>query len=412
MPCNQWIYILFLIWTLPLTVYAEQNSSGKEWTRTQPDGSVLTAENLSNLLANHKKWLQAPDRKPEDRHKFGRYNLSGADLRSANLEKADLGETDFTGAILYQAKLMDALLNEAILDDAKLQGADLSKALMGGASCYGANFIRTNLREADMRLVNLTKADLSGADLTRVSLHKADLTGCKYEPKEGCAPDTSSVASAIGLSSLRYESSPIGLTELKEAFKKSGFREQEREVTYARNRCHREILQNSGKIAAVFEGLSTLVLFEYSSDYGLSPGRALRIIVYLWVVFAIFYMVAIVFPIGRSGILVVPSNAKNGRRLCFQSLTDSTSVKKPTGIGRIITVWVRVLRIGFYFSLLSAFSIGWRELNVGNWITRLQRREYTLKPQEWVRTIAGLQSLISVYLLALWVLTYFGRPFE
>jgi hypothetical protein len=30
----------------------------------------------------------------------------------------------------------------------------------------------------------------------------------------------------------------------------------------------------------------------------------------------------------------------------------------------------------------------------------------------WVRVIAGMQSLLSLYLLAIWLLTYFGRPFE
>jgi len=72
----------------------------------------------------------------------------------------------------------------------------------------------------------------------------------------------------------------------------------------------------------------------------------------------------------------------------------------------------RALGLGLFFSLLSAFQIGWRELNVGNWITRLQPREYTLRATGWVRVVSGAQSLLSVYLLALWVLTYFGRPFE
>jgi hypothetical protein len=35
-----------------------------------------------------------------------------------------------------------------------------------------------------------------------------------------------------------------------------------------------------------------------------------------------------------------------------------------------------------------------------------------LRATGWVRFVAGLQSLLSIYLLALWVLTYFGRPFE
>lgn len=56
--------------------------------------------------------------------------------------------------------------------------------------------------------------------------------------------------------------------------------------------------------------------------------------------------------------------------------------------------------------------MGWKELNVGTWMTRLQPREYTIRATGWVRTVSGIQSLMSVYLLALWVLTYFGRPFE
>jgi hypothetical protein len=71
-----------------------------------------------------------------------------------------------------------------------------------------------------------------------------------------------------------------------------------------------------------------------------------------------------------------------------------------------------LLSLGLYFSFLSAFSLGWRELNVGTWIARMQPREYVLRATGWVRTVAGIQSLLSVYLLALWVLTYFGRPFE
>jgi hypothetical protein len=72
----------------------------------------------------------------------------------------------------------------------------------------------------------------------------------------------------------------------------------------------------------------------------------------------------------------------------------------------------KALKFGFFFSILSAFSIGWREINVRNWIVRLQRQEYILRATGWVRTVSGLQSLISVYLMALWILTYFGRLFE
>jgi hypothetical protein len=58
--------------------------------------------------------------------------------------------------------------------------------------------------------------------------------------------------------------------------------------------------------------------------------------------------------------------------------------------------WLRMPWTGICFSLLSAFYIGWRDLNVGTWISRLQSREYTLHATGWVRVFSGLQSLLSV----------------
>src|SRR6476620_499201 len=74
--------------------------------------------------------------------------------------------------------------------------------------------------------------------------------------------------------------------------------------------------------------------------------------------------------------------------------------------GQLWPEWViargyRALLYGLFFSVLSAFHIGWKELSVGSWIARLNPYEYTLKATGWVRTISGVQSLISVYLLAL-----------
>jgi hypothetical protein len=73
--------------------------------------------------------------------------------------------------------------------------------------------------------------------------------------------------------------------------------------------------------------------------------------------------------------------------------------------------WGAALGRGLQFSLLSAFHLGFRDLNMGNWLARVQAREYGLQAVGWVRVVAGVQSLLSVYLLAMWVLTYFGRPF-
>ena len=65
-----------------------------------------------------------------------------------------------------------------------------------------------------------------------------------------------------------------------------------------------------------------------------------------------------------------------------------------------------------FFSLISAFNIGFRDINFGRWLRLLTRKEYDLKAVGSARVVFGCQSLISVVLIALFILSYFGRPFE
>ncbi|HEX6113241.1 MAG TPA: hypothetical protein VFZ10_13105 [Geminicoccaceae bacterium] len=139
--------------------------------------------------------------------------------------------------------------------------------------------------------------------------------------------------------------------------------------------------------------------------YGLHPGRALQVLVASIGVFALVYLI----PLTRSGSVGIYLVGPEGRLEARSSTAELVGQAKlerlqPRG-------WWRLLR-ALQFSLLSAFHIGFRELNVGNWISRLQTREYTLQAVGWVRAVAGVQSLLSVYLLAMWALTYFGRPFQ
>ena len=131
------------------------------------------------------------------------------------------------------------------------------------------------------------------------------------------------------------------------------------------------------------------------------PGRPL-LILFLAIIpfFSIPYSIVLKRPPKRDGIWKV---------WISERVRKDLGSEEPV---RLNLEFFSALGFGFYFSLISAFSIGWRELNVGNWITRIQWREYTLRASGWVRMVSGAQSLVSVYLLALWVLTYFGRPFE
>jgi hypothetical protein len=170
-----------------------------------------------------------------------------------------------------------------------------------------------------------------------------------------------------------------------------------------------------GDISERLDARLRWLLFEKTCEYGWFPGRPLRILGVLLLVFAILYRIALSAR-GAAGIWAIwlPDRV-------HKSEGQDTPVRVTDGFGfsRFAdTPWERPVRqlrslwVALYFSLLSAFHLGWRELNVGTWISRIQPREYTLRATGWVRVVAGIQSLLSVYLLALWALTYFGSPFE
>jgi hypothetical protein len=77
----------------------------------------------------------------------------------------------------------------------------------------------------------------------------------------------------------------------------------------------------------------------------------------------------------------------------------------------LLSEW-RVFRISLFFSATSALHLGYGGLDFGEWLRMLTKREYQLKPKHWSRSLSGLQSLTSLYLLTIWVLTEFGNPFD
>ena len=147
----------------------------------------------------------------------------------------------------------------------------------------------------------------------------------------------------------------------------------------------------------------------------MSPGRPLILALFLWFLCSLLYF-GFIHTAGQAGLY----------RVYGQSVSEDS--KAPRGVDRISplrtsqkhgTRWLiqffwrecSLLRTSMFFSLMSAFNIGFRDINFGRWLRLLTRQEFDIKAVGWARVVAGWQSLISVYLIALWVLTYFGRPF-
>jgi hypothetical protein len=116
-------------------------------------------------------------------------DLHWANLTEANLAASFLPEANLTTANLTRTNFSGAALPKADLTMANLTGAVLCKASLPEANLIGAKLVRANLVGASLPGANFSQADLSGADLSRASIERAslvstmltnaDLTGCR-----------------------------------------------------------------------------------------------------------------------------------------------------------------------------------------------------------------------------------------
>jgi uncharacterized protein YjbI with pentapeptide repeats len=355
-------------------------------------------------------------------------NLSRADLVGANLDNALLGSADLRSANLYGAHLSEADLSYADLREANLSwddltGINLRWADLRKAQLVRANLVLTKLTGANLRAADLTHADLSAADLTDADLADAtlvhtnlsgatvvhtdlaakafrgiDLRAATFEP--ATAPPPEAISDIHGLQTVRVTPKHhTGLVLFRASLESAGLRAPEREATFL-------IERSKAQAAPRFERVAKTILFDWTSAYGLHPGRALWILGAVIGLFAIVYWLPIL-GLGRARVVRVwPKERLVAASETSFELADSARVEP------LVSGPIRGLGLALYFSLLSAFHIGWRELNVGTWIARVQPEEYVLRATGWVRVVSGFQSVVSVYLLGLAILTYFGRPFE
>ncbi len=336
-------------------------------------------------------------------------NLKGSNLQVANMHQADLQGANLSKADLQWTHLIDANLKHANATQANLKKANLRHANLQKANLYGAMLDHTILedavlQEADLYKANLQGARLVGANLKGAYLDSANLQGTVFELQPNGLPNIPSVAKAKNLSLLTYETLPHSLVELREAFKKSGLRKQEREVTYAIKHAGFIKAKANGDWLTKAEVWMGWFFFETTCKWGMEPERPLLILGGL--IFLLTFLYGYAISAARCS-----EDKNNGIWkvwLAGRIRSDlGNRYKRPLDDYSPKCLWY-----GFRFSLSSAFHIGWRDINVGSWIERIQCDEYRLQATGWARTISGLQSLISVYLLALSILAYFGRPFE
>jgi hypothetical protein len=286
-------------------------------------------------------------------------------MEAVKLDEATLDNTDFSGARLYQVHLSHVGLNNANLSHAHLEKVDLTQA-------------------------RLLKVHLQGAVLQGVKVDDAH-----FEPEHIAEI---MLIGTKGLSTIKFND-PTNLGKLRNWSKEFGLRGEQRALTSAL----RKFAIKSDRPFEYF--LQTYIFGGWITDYGADPLRSISTLFLFIPAFSVIYY----------GILLRDSLSSNIWKVWpVDSINREADrpIRATEDLGKHSLDYIKLIGTALYFSLLSAFHIGWRDLNVGSWITRLQFKEYTIRATGWVRVTSGVQSLISVYLLALWFITYFGTPFE
>jgi hypothetical protein len=254
---------------------------------------------------------------------------------------------------------------------------------------------------ADLSGANLGDAKLGGANLSM-----ANLDGTYLDIDPDSLPKLHLLPGfARNLQFVKFNETPAALIKLRNEFKDLGMRTEESQLNYAIRRGELGRVEYQHYAHSRFERYFNKVLFEWTCQYGMSPGRPFLIVAALVVIFSVVYIFAQIRPGQNGGIWAVWDEHR---------IKHSEGSEEPERLSGFPSNPSRlgIVPLALYFSLLSATRIGWHELNVGTWITRIQSREYSLRATGWVRVVSGIQSLISVYLVALEILTYFGTPFE
>lgn len=385
-----------------------------EWNGAYFDGRPITRPELSRILDEHQKWRDSGGQEGS-RAALADASLAFAELAKADLSGAVLSGADFTGADLAGAVLRGAQCAGIDFYGANLAGADLNGADLSGADCYKAVLSEASLKGANLTLAILAMADLSGADLSRADLGGADLSfatldrarlyltringarlygvslsGAEYSCQG--LPETHFLSGLGGLSTVTAAPDlHNGLAQLRQALRDTGQRDLEREATYALERT-----KTTAAALTLPERWFRTALFDWTCGYGLNYCRPLCILLAGILVFAPVYWFALWGKKGPDGVYLVRPGG-NAPQAAAERLQRPLLQALPLALG---------------LSLVSALHFGWRGLNAGCWLAEEQPEGHTLQASGWVRCVSRFQSLLTIYLLALWAVACFGRPFE
>jgi hypothetical protein len=313
--------------------------------------------------------------------------------------------------------------------------AALKKAEFTDCDMSGSDFTAVNGEEIKFRHDTLTKARFDaaklkgsifeGGDLKDATFLASDMSGVLFAPDT--LPNDRSLARALSLSRIRAPYNEVALFQLRNQFREAGNASQAREITYAIESGRQEryagecstgldstlVIGRGERLAACGMYSIRALAFSFTCHFGLTPWRPLLLLVYMWVLCTILLFVILASTRKRLVSIAVTRALGGKTRVREYGIGEFREhlVFNAKGLRRLVRSVLRFLRISARLSLVNLFNLQFRDVEVGKWLRMMSFRDYDLKPKGIVRTISGIESILSLYLIALWVLVYFGDPF-
>lgn len=352
------------------------------------------------------------------------------DLRDADIEfckiNSDFEGNDFTGATFVCDDLTGVRFKPpATLEKVEFTDCDMSEADLTAVIGSKIKFTSSKLSGSHFDAAKLKCSVFDRVDLKDATFFSTDMSGVMFAPDT--LPNARSLARALNLSKIRAPYNEVALFQLRGIFRESGDVEQAREITYAiesgrQERYERECSTGLDSTLAINLGDRThacamhairAVAFSFTCHFGLTPWRPIFLLLGLWLVCTL--LLAVIVASSRKKVVTVvvtrSFGGKNRVREYDICTTRERIVFSGHGVYQLFRDICRLICVSARLSLMNLFNLQFREVEVGKWLRMMSSRDYDLKPKGIARTVSGMESILSLYLIALWVLVYFGDPF-
>jgi hypothetical protein len=407
-----------------------------------PIGVALDAMRLNRVEAI----IQTFARPTREIYLVGWQNQNGA--RHRGQEFIDILRGDKSG---------DSTLADANFNDLRFNGhtfmrfLDFKRSTFVGASLCGvvAN-MGVDFTDADFRGASLVSATFTNAlfvrtklidtDMTDAVLYGTDLSGAIFEPSD--LPTPKSFALAKNIEHVTYFNNPAPLNLMKKKLEEAGFGDEARKVTFALNETedarliHSCMPPDDREIALIVRGVASprtanrqdciryfgrKLLFEIPNLYGMNRARPFLWLGVVWATSCLIFWCFLQRD-GKSGISIQLSRessdgearTRSWRLLKRHRPTPRRRSGPGVNWGRLwfaVNDQIRLLSAASFFSLTSITTLSFREWDLTRFLSLVLTRNYKLIGRGWVKRLAGAEALISLYLLAILVLSFFGLPF-